>query len=158
MRSELARVRQQGLAASSLVRQWQLCRQQSRPAVRAVALNDVVRRAVDELMQGANSLPRPLVIAREGQSPPGAAPEPVALWMNLAGALPAVGGLQSDFKRLLVFLIRNAVGAVGDGAGQWDSLRTDHDASGLHRERCRQQRRRGLERQQHNFHPAAELG
>src|SRR5207248_7507824 len=78
VRAELARVRQQGLAASSLVRQWQRYRQQARSAACEVALNDVVRRALEELTRGTNSpasaLPRPLVVAEEGPASPGPAP------------------------------------------------------------------------------------
>ena len=104
-RGELEKVRRQGRAAGGLVREWQRYRQQARPASRPVVLNESIREVVDELRRQTQ---------RDGGGSAGDAEGSLTIVTRLAADLPAVTVCPHDLRRVLMFLLRNAVAAAGN--------------------------------------------
>jgi signal transduction histidine kinase len=104
VRARLEPIRRQGRAAAALIRTWQRYRQQAHPPGRALDLAEVIHEALQEL-------PEPELTPTPGE---GSRPTFVT---HLATGLPAVKACPHDLKRLLTFLLRNAVAALGGGQG-----------------------------------------
>lgn len=102
VRTELEQVRQQGRTAAALVRSWQRYRQQFQSARRRIDLGEVIRETLQDL-QAASSA------AATGLS--------LTFVSRLSTGLPAVEACPHDLRRLLTFLLRNAVAALGEAEG-----------------------------------------
>ena len=104
IRNRLEAIRRQGRTAAALVRSWQRYRQQGRPSVRPLDLAEVI----DDVLQDFRAAP-------ETTSDPGEL-SPLLFVTRLHAGLPSVKACPHDLRRLLKFLLRNAVAALG-GAG-----------------------------------------
>jgi signal transduction histidine kinase len=97
---ELAEIRKQGAEIAALVKHFQQYRQSPPPGLRLVDLNQLVRDTVDKL--------------NHAQTDPGYWPR---INLILAPGLAPVPGFAPDLKRLITFLIKNAVSAALAGNG-----------------------------------------
>jgi signal transduction histidine kinase len=103
VRTALEKVRQQGRATADLVRAWQRARQQTHAPGRPLDLAEVIGEALQELPETSD------LATAEGSR--------LTFVTHLSTELPAVQACSHDLRRLLTFLLRNAVAAVGSAQG-----------------------------------------
>jgi len=106
VQAEMEQLRRQGRATAALIRSWQRYRQQGQPPGRPIDLAEVIREALEELQ------------LTQGLASPGLATEASLTFVTrLSSGLPAVEACPHDLRRLLTFLLRNAVAALGVDEG-----------------------------------------
>jgi signal transduction histidine kinase len=116
-RADLTEIRRQGNLATETVNRFHQYRRGHAMVPRAVDLNHVVAEVAAEMVEKPPVARTLRVLTGPGAAEPGSSTE-LTVTLSAAMDLPAVRGAATDVRRLVRFVLGNAVRAVARGGGQ----------------------------------------